>query len=122
MTNEGDNLVIELNVGGYFYSTTKRTITSEPNNSLVELIGENSGCKDSSNRIFIDRDGKLFRFILDFLRNKNVLLPDNFFERESLRREAKFFKLENMVKLLDNEDITFDSSSEMNLLKIQDCF
>lgn len=119
MTNEGDNLVIELNVGGYFYSTTKRTITSEPNNSLVELIGENSGCKDSSNRIFIDRDGKLFRFILDFLRNKNVLLPDNFFERESLRREAKFFKLENMVKLLDNEDITFDSSSEMNLLKIQ---
>lgn len=35
-------------------------------------------CKDSRGRIFIDRDGVLFRFILDYLRNGSLILPDNF--------------------------------------------
>ena len=34
--------------------------------------------RDSKGRIFIDRDGVLFRFILDFLRNGTLILPDNF--------------------------------------------
>ena len=34
--------------------------------------------RDSKGRIFIDRDGVLFRFILDYLRNGSLILPDNF--------------------------------------------
>ena len=34
--------------------------------------------RDSKGRVFIDRDGVLFRFILDFLRNGTLILPDNF--------------------------------------------
>jgi len=118
MANEDDKIIVDLNVGGYSYSTTLKTLKSESNNLLIELIDGNKACKDSGKRIFIDRDGKLFRFILDFLRNKSVLLPDNFNERATLKREAEFFRLGNMVKLLDNDDITFDTN-EMNSLKIQ---
>ena len=34
--------------------------------------------RDSKGRVFIDRDGVLFRFILDFLRNGTLILPENF--------------------------------------------
>ena len=33
---------------------------------------------DSKGRVFIDRDGVLFRYILDFLRNGVTVLPENF--------------------------------------------
>ena len=117
MINDEDNHVIDLNVGGYSYSTTLKTLKSEAN-FILELIKGDTVSKDSTKRIFIDRDGKLFRYVLDYLRNKSILLPDNFDERGSLRREAEFFKLDNMVKLLDNEDSSFDLT-EINSLKVQ---
>lgn len=43
---------------------------------------------------FIDRDGKMFRHILNFLRNKQLLLPDNFAYLDLLLREAIYFDLE----------------------------
>jgi hypothetical protein len=42
----------------------------------------------------------LFRYVLDYLRNQKLVLPENFHEKERLKQEADFFKLPNMVKCI----------------------
>lgn len=44
-------------------------------------------------KYFIDRDGVLFRYILDYLRNKKLVLPENFQETKRLAIEADFYEL-----------------------------
>ena len=52
-------------------------------------------------RYQIDRDGCLFRHILNFLRNRGTLsLPEHFPECELLRLEAEYYGLEGMVKAI----------------------
>jgi hypothetical protein len=98
--------VVELNVGGVYYATTLGTLLSEQESLFVHLFSTlestSSKLKDSKNKLFFDRDGLLFRYILDFLRNKSIILPENFCEKRRLKREAEYFKLAKMVKLLDD--------------------
>lgn len=101
--------LIKLNVGGHQYTTTLQTLTNEPNNLLIELVETNK----SKDEIFIDRDGVLFRFILDYLRNSDVLLPENFTEKALLKREASYFKLENLEKQLS--DLNIDLTSKVSV-------
>ncbi|KAK5897254.1 hypothetical protein CesoFtcFv8_010331 [Champsocephalus esox] len=56
--------------------------------------------RDTKGRFFVDRDGFLFRYILDFMRDQQLVLPDHFPERGRLQREAEFFNLPELVKLL----------------------
>ncbi|KAK3534916.1 hypothetical protein QTP70_002001 [Hemibagrus guttatus] len=51
-------------------------------------------------RFFVDRDGFLFRYILDYMRDQQLVLPDHFPERGRLQREAEYFNLPELVKLL----------------------
>jgi BTB/POZ domain-containing protein KCTD8/12/16 len=108
MTNETNHLdVVELNVGGVTYATTLGTLQqAEPESQLAIISTMNAAeirtifGRDSKNRIFIDRDGVLFRYILDYLRNKKLSLPENFAERDRLRVEAEFYRLNNMSRAL----------------------
>lgn len=54
-------------------------------------------------RVFLDRDGVLFRYILDFLRDGSLILPDCFRERKRLKREAEKYGLQGLVDLLESE-------------------
>ena len=56
--------------------------------------------RDSRGRFFIDRDGFLFRYVLDFLRDRQLVLPEHFPERERLQREAEHFHLGELQRLL----------------------
>ncbi|KAM3613269.1 uncharacterized protein V6R79_023196 [Siganus canaliculatus] len=101
--------VIELNVGGQVYYTRIATLTSFPNSLLGKLFSNKKGSsndlsRDLRGRYFIDRDGFLFRYVLDYLRDKQVVLPDHFPERGRLKREAEYFQLPELVKLLSAED------------------
>lgn len=49
---------------------------------------------------FIDRDGGMFRHILNFLRNKKLLLPLDFPYLELLLHEAHYFELDRKCFLL----------------------
>ncbi|CAB1332144.1 unnamed protein product [Coregonus sp. 'balchen'] len=51
---------------------------------------------------FIDRDGHIFRYILNFLRTAKLLLPEDFKEFSLLYEEARFFQLSPLQAELEN--------------------
>ncbi|KPP62772.1 hypothetical protein Z043_119023 [Scleropages formosus] len=100
--------VVELNVGGQVYYTRHATLVSSPNSLLGKIFSSKKDhCKDLARdpkgRFFIDRDGFLFRYVLDYLRDKQVVLPDHFPERGRLKREAEYYQLPDLVKILTPE-------------------
>ncbi|XP_069162326.1 BTB/POZ domain-containing protein KCTD16-like [Procambarus clarkii] len=95
--------IVELNVGGVFYTTALTTLQREPDSLLGQMFSGKSKTpvlRDSKGKFFVDRDGVLFRYILDFLRNQKLVLPENFSERERLKKEADFFQLQEMIDSL----------------------
>ncbi|KAJ8405755.1 hypothetical protein AAFF_G00311920 [Aldrovandia affinis] len=103
----GDELafpeVVELNVGGQVYITRYSTLISFPDSLLGEMFTRRSTkglARDGKGRFFLDRDGFLFRYILDYMRDQQLVLPDHFPECGRLRREAEFFNLPELVKML----------------------
>ncbi|KAI3384399.1 hypothetical protein SNEBB_006939 [Seison nebaliae] len=104
--------IVRLDVGGTSYTSTIKTLTTE-NGSMLQkwfrAFHDNESNIDESGRflkisdekVFIDRDGQLFRYILDYLRQLDISLPNDFQEMERLRSEASFFGLNRMVKIID---------------------
>ena len=68
--------------------------------------------QDGGGSFFIDRDGKLFRYILNFLRNDKLTLPENFAELVQLREEVDFYQIEPMLKALTEYETTRDRLRE----------
>ncbi|XP_008498294.2 BTB/POZ domain-containing protein KCTD12 [Calypte anna] len=95
--------IIELNVGGQVYITRHPTLVSVPGSLLWEMFTQKNArtlARDSKGRFFVDRDGFLFRYILDYMRDQQLVLPEHFPERSRLQREAEYFMLPELVKLL----------------------
>lgn len=98
---QAESQLVELNVGGVFYSTSLSTLTSESGSKLDQMFNnQDSILKDSKGKYFIDRDGVLFRYILDYLRNKKLVLPENFQETQRLAMEADYYQLPSLVSSL----------------------
>ncbi|XP_067419247.1 BTB/POZ domain-containing protein KCTD4 [Emydura macquarii macquarii] len=101
VTEEGKNCkmsLITLNVGGYLYITQKQTLTKYPDSFLEGVVNGKILCPfDADGHYFIDRDGLLFRHILNFLRNGELLLPEGFRENQLLAQEADFFQLKMLA-------------------------
>lgn len=96
--------VVELNVGGVSYTTTLETLKSQPDSQLYAIFtGREAIQKDAKNRYFLDKDGVLFRYVLDFLRDGNIILPECFRERERLMKEAEKLQLHGMVEAIHRE-------------------
>ncbi len=101
--SEGFPEIVELNVGGVFYTTALSTLIKEPDSLLGHIFtGQNKTIlvKDSKGKYFLDRDGVLFRYVLDYLRNQKLVLPENFHEKERLKNEAEYFQLPGMVNCI----------------------
>lgn len=79
--------IVELNVGGQFFSTLRATITKKVrkvnpsgpkdeyyDSNIIEAIlnGFIEPTKDKGDHLFIDRNPKLFGYILDYLRLANT--------------------------------------------------
>ena len=87
--------VVRLNIGGKKFCTTTDTLTQrEPDSMLAAMFsGRHTLCLDSDKGyVFVDRDGKHFRHILNWLRDGVVpTLEDS--EYNELLREAEYYQL-----------------------------
>lgn len=89
--NTSDELT--LDVGGTKYKTTISTLCKDENSMLAALIRNQP--KGFPGTLFIDRDGKRFRDVLNFLRVGTVHLSDIPSLRE-LNDEAAFFGIRSL--------------------------
>ncbi|XP_028264364.1 BTB/POZ domain-containing protein KCTD21-like [Parambassis ranga] len=90
---------VSLNVGGEIYTTTLDTLTRCRDSMLGAMFtGQIPVLRDNKGNVFIDRDGKVFRYILNYLRSSSLDLPDGFSELTLLRREADFFQIRPLLE------------------------
>ncbi|XP_068120941.1 BTB/POZ domain-containing protein KCTD14 [Hyperolius riggenbachi] len=90
--------IVQLNIGGDIFTTTLGTLKKCQASKLFELFnGQPKLRTDSEGRYFIDRDGKYFKYILEYLRNGQI--PTQFIPE--VYREAQFYEIEPLVKKLE---------------------
>ena len=91
--------ILNLNVGGIVYTTNLTTIKNSK--KLKQMFsGSEEIAQDSIGNYFIDRDGSLFRHVLNFLRTRKLCLPQPFDELEQLSAEADFYQVDNLTKAI----------------------
>ncbi|XP_046731694.1 BTB/POZ domain-containing protein KCTD6a [Silurus meridionalis] len=94
---------VTLNVGGHLYTTSLSTLQRYPDSMLGAMFrGDFPTAQDARGNFFIDRDGPLFRYILNFLRTSELTLPYDFKETELLRKEADFYQIEPLIHCLND--------------------
>lgn len=86
--------IIKLNIGGRIFMTTKLTLIGGGENFFVPLVeGDFKANTDKEGAYFIDRNGDYFAPILDFLRHRKLIIPDNV-NREGVIEEANFYSID----------------------------
>ncbi|XP_038667615.1 BTB/POZ domain-containing protein KCTD3 isoform X2 [Scyliorhinus canicula] len=91
--------IIQLNVGGTRFSTSRQTLMWIPDSFFSSLLsGRISTLRDETGAIFIDRDPTAFAPILNFLRTKELDLRG--VNINVLRHEAEFYGITPLVRRL----------------------
>ena len=99
--------VITLNVGGVMYTTSRSTLAKYPDSMLGAMFGGQfvPTCFDTQGNYFIDRDGEMFRVVLNFLRSGRLSLSQGFKDFDLLEAEADFFQIPAMISAVHEAKI-----------------
>lgn len=106
------NEIVDLNVGGHMYTTTRSTLARFPSSQALMGILQNCG---SDRKVFIDRNGRLFEYILGFLRTEKLCLPDDFSDFASLTTEVEFYDIPQLSLCLEEAK---ESKSHVKYIEI----
>ena len=89
--------IIELNVGGRKFTTTRDTLCKDADSMLAALFSGDfmPAQLDSKGRVFLDRNGDTFAFILSYLRGEPLQIPVEVAQQQALAAEAQFFQVFN---------------------------
>ncbi|XP_033111343.1 BTB/POZ domain-containing protein KCTD6-like [Anneissia japonica] len=95
--------ILNLNVGGCIYTTSRSTLTRYPDSMLGSMFSGRLQwpAVDDCHRYIIDGDGPTFRHILNFLRRSKLILPDGFQEWDILSAEADYYQIQELIQLID---------------------
>jgi len=92
---------IEVDVGGMKFTTSLATITKFPESQLASYFNSKGG--PQSDKFFIDRDGTHFRYILNYLRDNEVDIPNDGQIQKEIRKEAIFYGLSGLVAAIEGQ-------------------
>eukprot|EP01012_Entosiphon_sulcatum_P050195 TRINITY_DN68982_c0_g1_i1.p1 TRINITY_DN68982_c0_g1~~TRINITY_DN68982_c0_g1_i1.p1 ORF type:complete len:200 (+),score=39.46 TRINITY_DN68982_c0_g1_i1:47-646(+) len=85
--------VVDINVGGKVFSATKETLLRS--GFFTTLFESGVGVtRDAQRRVFVDRDGRLFEYILNFMRHDTFGLPKGFDDYDRLVDEVDFYQVD----------------------------
>ncbi|CEM29310.1 unnamed protein product [Vitrella brassicaformis CCMP3155] len=85
--------VVKLNVGGKAYEVAKSTLSKHPNTLLAKLV-DDQWRPSQAESIFIDANGDLFEYVLDFYRRGTpVHVPHNI-SKAQLQKEFSYFNID----------------------------
>ena len=87
--------IIELNVGGRKFTTTRDTLCKDTDSMLAAMFSGDfmPAHQDSKGRVFLDRNGDMFAVILSYLRGEPLQIPDGVVQQRALVAEAHFFQV-----------------------------
>jgi hypothetical protein len=96
-----DEDIIQLNVGGKLFTTYHQTLCKKINGEENMLTAMFSGRfemkKDPEGRFFIDRDGRHFVYILNYLRDEGdeleFIFPENPLILKELKKEFNYYQI-----------------------------
>ncbi|WKX98994.1 hypothetical protein Q1695_014117 [Nippostrongylus brasiliensis] len=97
---EGDAMAdryVKINVGGALFQTTVGTLTKHDTMLRAMFSGRMQVVTDSNGWVLIDRSGKHFGVILDFLRDGFVPLPECRVEVEQILAEARYYLVQDLA-------------------------
>ncbi|XP_065745589.1 BTB/POZ domain-containing adapter for CUL3-mediated RhoA degradation protein 3 [Phocoena phocoena] len=107
---------VKLNVGGALYYTTMQTLTKQDTMLKAMFSGRMEVLTDSEGWILIDRCGKHFGTILNYLRDGAVPLPESRREIEELLAEAKYYLNKDTYEPFCKVPVITSSKEEQKLI------
>eukprot|EP01114_Cavostelium_apophysatum_P015092 TRINITY_DN4046_c0_g1_i1.p1 TRINITY_DN4046_c0_g1~~TRINITY_DN4046_c0_g1_i1.p1 ORF type:complete len:340 (-),score=67.20 TRINITY_DN4046_c0_g1_i1:60-974(-) len=92
---------IKLNVGGTYFMTSLDTLRASGDSYLGALASGRHNTKlGEDGAFFIDRNPVYFGYILDFLRNQELILPKEDHVKRAVLKEAEYFALTEIIEIL----------------------
>ena len=89
---------LKLNIGGQFFTTSLETMKKDPGSMLHAMFSGRFDTKPAEDgSYFIDRDGTHFRYILNYLRSGQLVVPEDKIVRRELLTEAEFYQIQGII-------------------------
>ena len=107
--------VIRLNVGGHTFATARSTLEGLPYFQRL-LSSFFTDLDAASGEAFIDRDGRYFHLLLNFLRSGMVELPTPPLSLEGLLAEAEYFGVDSLAAALRDRASDMEGASAVNTI------
>lgn len=91
-----DSEVVALNVGGTHHMMTERDILRQvPGSTLEKMFNGMHDLKKIDDKVFLDRDGRTFQYLVNYLRNDRQVFPEFMDHNDEIHffKELEYWKI-----------------------------